>query len=521
MKLNLSTIKAWILTALFAGTFASPALAQSQCSGTSHDADVVIMIDLSGSMSAALIEQQKAGALKLINNFSSLPESNRPKVALGTYNSNCGSPGVITPNNYTACTNPSFQHASIVTTLSYDYSAATLELQPGVGITGDGPGKNGIGGNNVSASLSVANTQAINDGLPGTPNYVVLFSDGNPNFPGYYWPEPYWPYYWPCPGTQDCQNWMLQGQLCNPAPNCCDNQNCPQAETSGKATAQQLQAQGTARFTVHLGQAGWGGENYLKNDISSGAGYFFELTTSNSQAIFNAIADKILCPNTPTPTPTPTPTTTVTTTPTNTPTGTITPTQTPIVTPTPTPTPIPTDVPNSCTIFDVTGYKQALDTTNQGQSKQIGRLLKQLRAKNAACKNKVATLKYVQKTRKESTKLLAATAEQALVLPSSILSCQPGTFGCQSSAVNFNATEYTSQSTLLKNQAVQTVNRLRQCFRNGGRCEGTKAACKRRAQLREEIWANERALASELNNDNSATSASIPKITYTCTSFAP
>lgn len=267
--------------------------AQVQC-GTTANSDLVILLDVSGGSSATLIEQQKASALNLINMLAGV--TIKPRIALGTVNTICGNPAVLTPENYTECADPALDHARILVSLSSDYAASIAQLQPGTGVLGQGDSFNGFGGTNIAKALEVADAHLQSVGMPAASHYVVLFSDGDPTFPGYYWPAPFFPYYWPCAGTPDCTAWMGQGYPCAnyPANNCCDNSVCPLAEQSGEAAASALEAQGTERITVSFGSSSWGGGQYLASKIASAPNLAFLLPTA-SQQIFDAIVSQITC----------------------------------------------------------------------------------------------------------------------------------------------------------------------------------------------------------------------------------
>lgn len=248
---------ALILTAFLAGLVLHPTNVKAQqvlaCGGVAK-ADVVVLIDLSGGMSHAQIQAQKAGATHLLNLFDDLVV--KPRVAVGTFNSVCAS--------YGECYNPLLDEARIVVPLSSNYTSHLAALAPGGTIQGQGPGGSGLGGTNMEEAIQEAQEHLASNGDPNLPNYLILISDGDPNLPGYYI-------------SFECGNCW-----------------CPQAEAAGAAAADAARSAGTDIFSIHVGATSCGGNEYLRDYIADNVSKHF-FSGGAFEGPFFEIAQAIQC----------------------------------------------------------------------------------------------------------------------------------------------------------------------------------------------------------------------------------
>lgn len=464
MSRLLTALSAIVLT--FGCLATSTAHAQPAC-GNTAEADVVIMIDLSGGMTAENIAAQKAAATELLDFFDSAPH--KPRVAVGTFNTVCFSYGECYPV-------PPSPESRIVTPLSVNYTDAYTALSAGPGgIVGEGPGGAGLGGTNIASALNLAQSHIEGSGDPDTPNYVVIISDGDPNFPGYY------------------QSFE------------CGNCWCPQAENAGVAAANALKSAGTGIFTIHFGATSCGGATYMAG-ISSGPGFSFS-GGENLEGIFDEISRIITCDDgnvctqdscneqtglcefidiCPEPTPTPTPT------------------------PTASPTPGPV---GDCDQVDITGYKSALGTIANNQDSQLRRLLRELNLRKPHCKNPNRVKSFVKNTKKLLAPTLDSNLAQTAGLPFVVLQCQ-GVLGCSSTAVPLDINSYGTNSNLIRDLTLKAINLKRTCY--SGACEGDAIECKRRIETRRKQIRKDRKLANDLHNGNLFNLSSVPTTTYQC-----
>lgn len=230
------------------------ARAQSLACGATAEADVVVILDLSGGTSLAQIQAQKAGATHLLQLFNGLTA--KPRVAVATMNSICAS----APE----CYNPALNEARIVAPLSTNYSAHLTALSPSGSIQGQGPGGSGLGGTNIQEAIEVAQAHLQSAGDPNHPNYIVVISDGDPTLPGYY----------------------LDFS--------CGNCFCTQAEDAGESAANAARAAGTSVFTIHVGATSCGGSQYLGQRIADDLALHF-VSGGAFEGPFFEIAQAVQC----------------------------------------------------------------------------------------------------------------------------------------------------------------------------------------------------------------------------------
>lgn len=134
-------------------------------------ADVVIMIDRTGSIDANDIAKEKDAAKVLLDRFAlALP---RPRVAIGTFNGPCVDDGPA------ECPTPN--HARILAVLTDVYGedgSSDTGLYAVINDITVGPSN---GQTDMGSAINVA--QSALPGTIDTPNYIVLISDGIPNIP--------------------------------------------------------------------------------------------------------------------------------------------------------------------------------------------------------------------------------------------------------------------------------------------------------------------------------------------------
>jgi len=302
--LKTTAFRALFLTALILVNFQSAAHAQVSC-GYGADADIVIMIDRTGSIMPADLDLEKNAAILLLNDFANV--NPKPRIAIGSFNG--------TTDGGTGYPGAARIHAAL--TSNYGTQSPATGLYAAIGNIIDSSGRTNLG-----AALSTASSQFSLPVDPSRPRYIVLISDGIPNRP---------PNDTTC-GTCGCQN----------AYDFADS-NALSAETT----------YGAAIFAIHYGGLNSGcpgepanGTAFMQTHMATFPNYYF--SGDNLMGVFDQIAHQISCTPTPTATPTPTktatpcPTLTFTPTATRTPTPTATYTLTPTRTPTPTYTPCPT-----------------------------------------------------------------------------------------------------------------------------------------------------------------------------------
>ena len=290
-----------------------------QCQ-TGIDADIVLMLDRTGSMSSSDLADENAAAKSLLDFFSI--SSPAPHVGIGAFGGTDGS------------------SASIVHGLTTSFGPLYTAIDTATG-------SNSNVGTNLQDAVTVGQAELVGPNSGSSHKILIIISDGDPNEPS---------------GTTSVN---IEDAL-------------------DAADAAKLAGTGTEIFTIHFGSnpSGFAGPELLaamatgtvpastlptpyRNATPShqpgsdddkataaaenadGDHFYISPTSADLQGIIVQISETIC--GTPTPTPTPTNTPTVTPTPTRTPTNTPTntPTQTPTVTPTATRTPTntPTQTP--------------------------------------------------------------------------------------------------------------------------------------------------------------------------------
>ncbi|MBX7138248.1 MAG: VWA domain-containing protein [Oligoflexia bacterium] len=308
-----------------------PTHATNQC-GQIADADVVIMLDKTGSINYTELALEKAAAKTLLDFFSGAVV--KPRVAIGSFNVALGDDGRIEPNG------------SLTTSYGADGAPGSGLYAVINAITAS------TGRTNIADALVFAQSELA---VHATSNkrYIILISDG------------------------------ITNELSGTIPSECSG-GSPRANAIAAATA--AKNAGTKIFTVHYPDDGacaaGTGSTLLRTEIASGDSYYYQGAAdfSNLSGIIQQIAEYIGCDDeiactddycddqthqcshinncNPTPTATPTATPTRTKTPTGTPTKT--PTNTP--TWTPTPTKIPTILPTVTPTFTPTITKTPTKT---------------------------------------------------------------------------------------------------------------------------------------------------------------
>lgn len=245
-KLLSSSISA--LIGLFA-LISSPAFAQESCLA-SAPADIVLMIDKTGSLKTSDLSKEKTAAKALLNLLS--PTNPSPMVGIGTFN--C-------PDDAGKCTQS--EAARIVGGGELTAAFGSQSTSTGLYLAIDNI-KNTGGYTYLNAPLKIANDHL---GAHGTeaPNYIILISDGKPNRPG----------------TSDCPSQKAHDAAIN--------------------TANAVKASGTKIFTVYFDTNDGSncpgepskGKNLLKS-IASGPEYYFD-SGSDLSGILYLIATFISC----------------------------------------------------------------------------------------------------------------------------------------------------------------------------------------------------------------------------------
>lgn len=309
--------------------------ATNQC-GVSAPADIVIMIDKTGSVSDPELVAEIAAAKVLLNEFSTAQE--KPRVGIGTFNAN------------------GLNDARILAHLTSVYGS---DGNPGSGLYRELNGIVGTDGmTNIRDALDISQQHVTSGfGDPQTSNYIILISDGIANLPATFPPT------FPTDaGCLEC--------------------NCPQARAAASAVRNTILSNDTKIFAIHYGENDMAcndsetaaGGNYLLTEIATDPSYYYEATAANISNIFDSISKFISCDTSghpcgancvsgtcepiacPTATPTATPTVT------STPTATVTPTYTATFTNTATPTNTSTSTPTATPTNTLTNTPTATHT---------------------------------------------------------------------------------------------------------------------------------------------------------------
>ncbi|MCB0331097.1 MAG: VWA domain-containing protein, partial [Bdellovibrionales bacterium] len=244
--------------------------------GVDVDADIVVMLDVTGSQSAADIQIEKDAMVALLDFFSAA--TIKPRIAIGSFN--C--PPTTVANPCTTGAARILPGGSL--TNSYGDKVAKTGLYGVIdALVGELPNGDGRGRTNLEAAINVAQAELATSGLPED-DYLILVTDGIPNRPD---DAP--------PGS------CVSG---NPDPfTTC---NCLPARTvsSAAATAAETSLIGTTIFTIgYIGNAGGSScnandemvaANFLQNEIASDPSRYFE-GNADLSGIFEQIMRDISC----------------------------------------------------------------------------------------------------------------------------------------------------------------------------------------------------------------------------------
>lgn len=228
----------------------------ADCCGSCNDAlgSIAIMIDLSGSISANDLVDEKNAAKRLLDRFALADP--RPQIAIGVFNVIATAP-----------------HARIVPggELTDDYG---MDGGKADGLTGSGlyAAINGLGGagsgsTNIAAAFTVAKG-VLQDST--TPKYVILISDGFPSYPN------------------------------TPTPCSCSIGGSCTAADNAYAAAAAAEADGSQIISVYFPDTAHGGtcqfgETFMQNVASNPNLYFVKNDVEDLECIFEQVADLIAC----------------------------------------------------------------------------------------------------------------------------------------------------------------------------------------------------------------------------------
>jgi len=232
------------LVAIFLSSNVACAYVPPLC-GTSANADVVIMIDRTGSLSASEMTQQKNAAKTLLNFFSFA--TIKPKVAIGTFNVQ------LVPDARIEL------YGNLTTTYGHDNPGDTglYEVINNIPSTGSGS-------TDLSAGISVAQAE-LSAHAQSSNRYIVLISDGIANEP-------------------DGAN-----------PGSCSDHNPGYA---ANVAASNAEAAGTKIIAVHFGDDGicnpGVGAAFLQGIIATAPATYYE-GNGNLSGIFFLISEALVC----------------------------------------------------------------------------------------------------------------------------------------------------------------------------------------------------------------------------------
>ncbi len=192
--------------------------AQDNPCGQTTEADIVMMIDLTGSISNGALTLEKSGAKTLLDFFAGADP--KPRVAIGTFNGPCSKP------NQGGCLDAD-DRARILSGLTDDYG---IDGNPGSNLFATindiekGPNS---GQTDLSAAINAAQS-ALAAGA-AAPGYIILVSDGTPTIPN---PDD------ACPQVRGPNDFHV-----------CD---CPAADAAAIDAKLVAEAAGTQIFTIHF-----------------------------------------------------------------------------------------------------------------------------------------------------------------------------------------------------------------------------------------------------------------------------
>ncbi len=195
-----------------------PAQSQDNPCGQTTEADIVMMIDLTGSISNGALSLEKNGVKTLLDFFAGADP--KPRVAIGTFNGPCDRP------NQNGCPSED-DRARILSGLTDDYG---IDGNPGSNLfatindINKGPTS---GQTDLSAAINAAQSALAAGGT--APGYIILISDGTPTRPN---PED------ACPRVRGPNDFHV-----------CD---CPAADAAAIDAKLVAEAAGTQIFAIHF-----------------------------------------------------------------------------------------------------------------------------------------------------------------------------------------------------------------------------------------------------------------------------
>jgi len=271
MSMSETTISGWKLSGIACASailsFLAPrtVMAQELC-GQTTDADIVIMIDLTGSISNSALGLERNAAKILLDVFA--PANPRPRVAIGTFNGPCDQP------SQGDCASL-IDNARLLSDLTDDYGAPGSGLFATIDGISRGPNS---GQTDLSAAIDVA--QGVLDGASGQGRHIILISDGTPTIPN------------PDPGCE-----LVQGSGPNDFHVC----ECTAADNAALAAKDNAEAAGTQIFAIHFDDGSGftcpgepvGGTSFMR-ELATTASTFFE-GTDDLSGVFDLIAADIIC----------------------------------------------------------------------------------------------------------------------------------------------------------------------------------------------------------------------------------
>lgn len=248
-----------VAVSFFIGIFSlisSPdsAVAQPIQCGTSAEADIVIMIDRTGSINSTDMNNQQIGAKTLLNFFNGATV--KPQVAIGSFNVQTGADARI--------------HAGLTQTYGVnDTETPTPDTSTGlykaINDLDNATGEMGNGTTDLSAALIVAKNELDNGTVPN--RFIIIISDGITNQPA------------------------------GSVPSACSGGN-PGAAANAAANAAEFA--GYKIITIHYGDdSGCSigtGVNFLMNQIASTPGAYFEGNLpATLSGVFAEISQSLTC----------------------------------------------------------------------------------------------------------------------------------------------------------------------------------------------------------------------------------
>ncbi len=406
--------------------------------GDDASADVVIMIDRTGSMTSGPTGSFVA-ELDFVKNILTTFDTAgvKPHVAIGYFSSTAGGNPL-----------PDFDITAQLTNVYGIPSPASglflaIDNLNTASSNDDPQGRTGIG-EAIRTARTYLDNPAVND--PIRPDYIFVISDGLPNRPV---SSPIYP-------GSTCVSGDVFGDnscICFPARDDAISQR-QEAEAAGikvgAVYVRSKERQTNEPFNVGcLASQLDEGKSFHQNSVASSPALFFEATELMTPDLMLKALVNNPCP-TPTPTATPLPTLTPTSTVTPNPTATVTPSIT--VTPAATVTPAPT--PGSCDISSTATIASSLDSSIA----RLANLVKSGATEVARLEKKNKKLvKELTKIRSAANTLGVKGWQFAWSIPSTIQSC-PGVASCTAVAVS-NEAEFVGYAKSLRSYALK-IRRL-------------------------------------------------------------